>query len=265
MNPHYENICVIGTGGTGGNLIPSLARLISHLPTNVPKLLIIDNDLVETQNCQRQNFIHSDIGRYKAQVLAERYSGAFGIPIYFKTERLNKKNFWQIIPKQNTLIIDAVDNLTTRVLIHKQLMSKSADISTVDWISLGNTDTYGQMVFYSMTYFGSYARDLVNVFPDDYNVFALRKEQQEDRALRANCALNAIAKPQSLAINILAANIALNLLYQIYYDKEHPQYDIVIFDRFNNVKKINKGQNPFVVSNDTISLLEDAFSTLQET
>ena len=38
---------------------------------------------VEEKNLLRQNFITSDQGKYKAEVLAKRYSAAFGVDIKF--------------------------------------------------------------------------------------------------------------------------------------------------------------------------------------
>ena len=43
------------------------------------RILVCDGDVVEEKNLIRQNFVEQDVGRNKAQVLAERYSAAFGI------------------------------------------------------------------------------------------------------------------------------------------------------------------------------------------
>src|SRR5512143_3997366 len=72
-------ILVIGCGGTGGWVIPHLARLIKSL--GVGSLTIADGDKVEPKNLTRQNFVASDVGEFKSIALAKRYSAAFGIPI----------------------------------------------------------------------------------------------------------------------------------------------------------------------------------------
>lgn len=76
---------VVGAGGTGGHLVPNLARLIS-IKNNESKehtLTIMDNDIVEEKNLIRQNFTHNDINKNKAEVLATRYSRAYGLPINY--------------------------------------------------------------------------------------------------------------------------------------------------------------------------------------
>ena len=65
-------IIMLGAGGTGGYIAPHLYRLLHTLERPV-KVIIVDGDIVEEKNLIRQNFVASDIGRNKAQVLAERY------------------------------------------------------------------------------------------------------------------------------------------------------------------------------------------------
>lgn len=255
MNAKYEAIYVAGAGGTGGNVIPPLTRLLSHLPAKYPKLTLIDKDNVEIRNCQRQNFIVNDVGRNKAQVLAERYSAAFNIPVYYIDDFITNSNINKIIKPGLALIIDTVDKLKPRVIIDKFIKQKPLSF---DWISLGNTDTYGQMVFYSKRLFGSSARTVVDVYPDDFSQKELQKEAAQEAAERENCAVNAVIRPQSLAINIIGANIAINLLYQLYYDKEKPDYDIVTYDRFNSIRKVQVGEPLFrsnVTDNDFSAIL----------
>lgn len=59
---------IIGAGGVGSFMAPALVMLTS--PDNVT---IIDGDLLEEKNLNRQLFNQSDIGDYKAGALAKRY------------------------------------------------------------------------------------------------------------------------------------------------------------------------------------------------
>ena len=70
-------VIIIGAGGTGGYVIPHLYR-ISFAAERSMRILVCDGDVVEEKNLIRQNFVEQDVGRNKAQVLAERYSAAFG-------------------------------------------------------------------------------------------------------------------------------------------------------------------------------------------
>lgn len=116
---------LIGAGGTGGYLVPNLARQISVLNHDMKtnhQLTICDADIVEVPNLIRQNFIPQDINQNKASVLAQRYSAAFGIQIAYKDEYIESEtalNFLarELHPKAVPVIIGAVDNNKTRQMI----------------------------------------------------------------------------------------------------------------------------------------------------
>lgn len=78
-------VVMLGAGGTGGHIAPHLYRLLHALDRPV-KVIIADGDIVEEKNLVRQNFIAADLGRNKAQVLAERYASAFGIEAQYIPE-----------------------------------------------------------------------------------------------------------------------------------------------------------------------------------
>lgn len=59
---------VIGCGGTGSLLTPSLCKLIG-----ADKVVLVDGDKLETKNLDRQLFNKEHIGRNKAEALASLY------------------------------------------------------------------------------------------------------------------------------------------------------------------------------------------------
>ena len=63
-----SNIYIIGAGGVGSWLAPSLALL-----TSPQQITVIDADVLEEKNLDRQLFTERDLGRSKAEALAERY------------------------------------------------------------------------------------------------------------------------------------------------------------------------------------------------
>jgi len=76
---------------------------------------------LEEHNLARQNFIRRDIGKNKAQVLAERYGGAFGVNVGFIPEYLRRDNLSAVLSAVSNYIpvyIGCVDNNKTRHLIH---------------------------------------------------------------------------------------------------------------------------------------------------
>lgn len=120
-------IIVLGGGGTGGYVISHLYRIGFTAERGI-RILVCDGDVVEEKNLIRQNFVHQDIGRNKAEVLAERYSAAFGIeceyiPRFIETEEELLKlttvdfceNRWQNISEtQRVILLGCVDNNKSR-------------------------------------------------------------------------------------------------------------------------------------------------------
>lgn len=126
-----SKIILIGCGGTGGYIAPHLARIayiVNSLTNYIPELIFIDMDTVEIRNINRQNFIYTDVGKNKAEVLAKRYSKAFGIniksiklplsdnflPLFDSSEITYLRSDVFDLSGESILIIDALDNLKTR-------------------------------------------------------------------------------------------------------------------------------------------------------
>lgn len=144
----YNLVFVIGTGGTGGYVVRDLSRYLSTLPyANRVIMVLCDGDTVEDRNRIRQNFITKDIGKNKAEVLAHRYMGAYGLKILAIPHHLTTENIDEVLSKKaitkllqmeagitrgekggngpmievNLAIISCVDNNKTRALISKNL------------------------------------------------------------------------------------------------------------------------------------------------
>lgn len=88
-NPMHEalkkksKVFIFGAGGTTSWFLPKLLKIYNDAFHKVPNLryelqiVLIDQDIVETKNLIRQNFISEDVGRNKAEVLSERYSDLY--------------------------------------------------------------------------------------------------------------------------------------------------------------------------------------------
>lgn len=230
-----QNIVIIGIGGTGGYIVPNIARIMATMnPMQRPKLTLIDPDLVEEKNLIRQNFIYTDIGRPKAKVLAERYSGAFGLTIDYIIEKFDYQIYQSINCMAKTvLMIEAVDNHKTRFDIHlftencnsRWFSTRGAFALPLIWLSCGNTDVYGQVIC------GPFS-SIVNLYASDFTTEAL--EQEATRMQHENCAAHAIQNPQNIAVNLTAATIAVNMTYELLTTKKLIN-DIVHFDKYNNI------------------------------
>jgi PRTRC genetic system ThiF family protein len=154
--PDYEqlNLYLVGCGGTGSWLVPSLVRIVRLLEADDRSvaLTLIDFDTVESGNIPRQNFIDADLGLNKAEVLALRYGVAWGVEIGVINQPFEPE---QITTGYKTLslIIGAVDRASARQKI-AQLLTQNRSHSMEQrcwWVDCGNAETSGQVLIGSTT------------------------------------------------------------------------------------------------------------------
>lgn len=134
-------IIQVGTGGSGGYLVQRLSKLLYSLSeqNHMISYILIDGDSVEENNLLRQPFLEDDLGQPKAEILAKRYQDAYGIPILYKNEYIEKvedildcisySGSWLVttIP----VIIGMVDNNATRQILN-ELFERSRNIIYID-------------------------------------------------------------------------------------------------------------------------------------
>ncbi|QQS33566.1 MAG: ThiF family adenylyltransferase [Acidobacteriota bacterium] len=150
---------VVGAGGTGSFVVPALARLIFELKEQQNKsaeMLIVDPDVVENGNIPRSNFCFAEVGRYKAQTLAERVSMAWGIETSFSCEKFDPDKHLKSSNsdyRNLTIIVGCVDNYLARREMHRALdeFRSYGDASRAWWIDGGNGKTSGQVLLGSTT------------------------------------------------------------------------------------------------------------------
>jgi PRTRC genetic system ThiF family protein len=211
-------IIMLGAGGTGGHIAPHLYRLLHALDRPV-KIIIADGDIIERKNLVRQNFIASDLGRNKAQILAERYASAFGmetlcIPAFIENEdqlaELVTPDTFPAGPYTNqrveglSILIGAVDNNRSRQLCHA--VFKKAD--NLIYIDSGNGEFTGQVVCGVRRNGRTYYKPIGDLYPDVLD--ATDKFPTE-----LSCAEAAVSAPQSIVANIMAATAVVSYLYNI--------------------------------------------------
>ncbi|MGB7070627.1 MAG: ThiF family adenylyltransferase [Pyrinomonadaceae bacterium] len=161
MPVEYNSVrfIVVGAGGTGSFVIPAIARLIYELKQQQNKsaeMLIVDPDIVETNNIPRSNFCFAEVGRYKAQTLAERVSMAWGIETSFSCEKFDPEKHLKSSNsdyRNLTIIVGCVDNYMARREMHRALdeFRSYGDQSRVWWIDGGNGKASGQVLLGSTT------------------------------------------------------------------------------------------------------------------
>jgi hypothetical protein len=209
---------MLGAGGTGGHVAPHLYRLLHTLDRPV-KVVIADGDIVEEKNLVRQNFVATDLGRNKAQVLAERYASAFGMEIHYipdfiesedrleglvGPDRYHTGTYSRQYEEGHSILIGAVDNNRSRQLCHQVFMKADNLI----YIDSGNGEYTGQVVCGIRRNGRTFYKPIGDIFPDvllDTDKFPTE----------LSCAEAAVSAPQSIVANIMAATAIVSYLYNI--------------------------------------------------
>ena len=106
-------IGIAGCGGLGSNAAIALARI------GVGKLILVDFDVVEPTNLNRQQYFINDIGKRKVDALEEKLkmiNSFMQIEKYF--EKLNSTNI-KIIFKEAHVIVEAFDKVSEKAMLVK--------------------------------------------------------------------------------------------------------------------------------------------------
>lgn len=134
------NIIQVGTGGTGGHVTHFLAPYIKTRQDT--SYLLVDGDVVEEKNIARQNFTCTDVGKYKSQVIGERYN------VSYITEFINEEMLINCLDTiQYNVILGCVDRVDVRLMIDRVLKLKKKTHHSV-YIDGGNTNKNAQVVIY---------------------------------------------------------------------------------------------------------------------
>ena len=211
-------IVMLGAGGTGGHIAPHLYRLLHAIDRPV-KVIIADGDIVEPKNLVRQNFISADIGLNKAQVLAERYSSAFGMETLYvpdfiecesrlselvKPDRFHTGPYTYQSIEGISILIGAVDNNKSRQLCHK-VFTRAENLIYID---SGNGEYTGQVVCGVRRKGRTYYKPIGETYPDVL-------DDTDKFPTELSCAEAAISAPQSIVTNIMAATAVVSYVYNI--------------------------------------------------
>lgn len=239
VHPGRTQLVIVGVGGTGGYVLQQAARLLYGLKASgseIPPVLLVDGDTVEEKNLLRQYFLPQDVGRKKADVLAERYGRAYGLdigsyPEYLREEtEISSGQQWQNgLVHDGAIVVGCVDNAATRRLLHDKLgrykhviyvdsgnsavplVEDAAHIDRYELAALKQAGWEGQVVV-GVRFEG---RDVLpfpgEVFPDLLEVRGDDDKVPDD----PSCGHVVVSNPQRLMTNLYAATAVLAILHTL--------------------------------------------------
>ncbi len=144
--PEKITLIVVGSGGTGTYFLKEISRYLSSKKRdNISSMYIIDGDIIERKNLSRQAFIDDDIGRYKAEVMAEVLDDQFGLKWQAVAEYLFEEKQLECLVENSTIpvIIGCVDNHGCRLLLEDFFYSQTNCI----YFDAANEERAGECVF----------------------------------------------------------------------------------------------------------------------
>jgi molybdopterin/thiamine biosynthesis adenylyltransferase len=203
-------IKVIGTGGIGLCLLPTLARFLNYSEEKFPyvELSLVDGDEFEPKNLDRQKF--EDFGP-KASVTAEAYRKEFDrLTIYDHPVYVDDANIKQLIV-ENDIVLLCVDNHATRKLVS----DRAEKLKNVTIISGGNDLTDGNV----LTHIRRDGKNITLPIASFHQAIANPTDENPAYANKAaGCAKIVASSPQVLIMNNYIGANMLAMFYTVVSD-----------------------------------------------
>ncbi len=219
-----ERVVLIGLGGIGSQLLPSLVRYLSFRPEPRPLLVLVDGDAYEISNRSRQLFPDEALGTNKAEALAQLFRGS-GLGIQAIAEYVRSDNVGLVVREGDVCLL-AVDNHPTRALVDRHI----ASLSDVTLISGGNDETDGNVQLVRRRDGVSVDGSLTEIHPE------IGRAAGSEVTPGAGCAALAAERPQLVVTNLMVASAMLNCLWAVIEQGSVP-YSEVYLDVVHNVAR----------------------------
>lgn len=162
------SIWIVGAGGVASWLLPQLLKIL--YTTQKPwRIKIFDQDTVEHKNILRQNFIPEDVGKNKAEVLAERYSDIYkgitieAVPYYMYSsgfcERFDKKPLGKAYETfaPPAFVFNMMDNGISKHMLDYYLVAQPSVRYFCSGCSIYHGSVFSTLTHYLPTYTEYYA------------------------------------------------------------------------------------------------------------
>jgi len=218
-----ERIVLVGLGGIGSQLVPSLVRYLAHKPDPRPVLVLVDGDVYEPGNRSRQLFPESAVGTNKAEALAEAYRGALAIQAV--ADYLTEANVATVI-REGDIVLLAVDNHWTRFVVDRHL----ATLDEVTLISGGNDETDGNVQLVRRRNGEFVDGGLAEIHGE------IGRATEAEFAHRNGCERQADERPQLVVTNLMVASAMLNCLWAV-LEHGSVSYSEVYLDVISNAMR----------------------------
>lgn len=116
-----SRVCILGLGGLGSNIAVFLAR------SGIGKMCLVDFDIVDASNINRQHYYLKHIGMKKTQAI-EDVIGSINpfVDLIIKDVYVDNENIIDIV-KDYDYIVEAFDNAESKALVINEILSNFDD------------------------------------------------------------------------------------------------------------------------------------------
>jgi molybdopterin/thiamine biosynthesis adenylyltransferase len=128
-------VTVCGAGALGANIVESLAR------TGFGRLRVIDRDRVEERNLSTQPYYRSDVGAFKAKILANMLYRVLGVTLDARPEELSAGNARKLLAGSR-VVIDTFDNSGAR-----QAVKETCEAANIPCLHAGLAADYAEVIW----------------------------------------------------------------------------------------------------------------------
>lgn len=241
METVYD-ICVVGCGGTGGNLIKELGRFLKFfaVPEKTWYLSLIDGDRVEEKNGSRQPFLAQDVQQMKALVMREGLVECLGLPgdnVYAypsyitnvsQLQKWNASHDSYGYCTKIKVLVGCVDNHRARQVMH-EYYSQCRDIVYVD---AANEYDSGEVVIGVRLKGKELCPPRAFYFPEVLT-------DMGKTAVEESCGVVNISSPQHIVTNLCAAQHALSVIVRLLQDNV-VEGGIIHFNAFTHFSRFDR-------------------------
>ena len=154
-------VTVCGAGALGANITESLAR------SGFCQLTVVDRDRIEERNLSTQPYYRSDVGAFKAKILANNLYRALGVKIEAHSKELTPENADRLLAN-SAAIVDTFDNSVGR-----QALKDYSTSAGIPCVHVGLAANYSEIIWNEHYRVPSAANDDVCDYPLARNLVML--------------------------------------------------------------------------------------------
>lgn len=120
-----SSVAVAGLGGLGSNIVMALAR------SGVGHIHIVDFDIVEPSNLNRQNYRIKDLGKYKTEALKEQVEEVNPfVKITYENTKVTEDNAIELF-KDYDIVCEAFDKAEYKAMLINTLLTETKNVTVV--------------------------------------------------------------------------------------------------------------------------------------